>query len=72
LIPFPGVLTPPQAFDMALMKVCTSITSGWFREFAWENYDAVQSMYSDRYVEKFQHGKLEGVVKPFDKSRAAY
>jgi len=28
-----------KAFTMALTKVCTSITSGWFREYAWENYD---------------------------------
>jgi hypothetical protein len=27
------------------MKVCTSITSGWFREFAWENHDEVADMF---------------------------
>jgi hypothetical protein len=35
------------------MKVCTSITSGWFREFAWENYDNVLDLYNDKYVEIF-------------------
>jgi hypothetical protein len=38
LIPFPNSLTVDQAYEKALVKVCTSITSGWFREFAWENY----------------------------------
>jgi hypothetical protein len=38
LLPHPGVLTPQAAFLYALEKVCTSITSGWFREFAWEHY----------------------------------
>ncbi len=40
LVPFNGRLTPEEAFRFALKKVCTSITSGWFREFAWENHDA--------------------------------
>lgn len=39
---------PEKAFVMALEKVCTSITSGWFREFAWENYDAVVELYYRR------------------------
>lgn len=47
LIPHPGVKTPVQAFEMALEKVCTSITSGWFREFAWENYYNVRNLMSD-------------------------
>lgn len=34
------------SFDKALEKVATSITSGVFREYAYENYDAVQSLYS--------------------------
>lgn len=64
IVPHPGVLTPQQAFELALMKVCTNITSGWFREFAWENYDHILSMYSDRYVEMFNRGLENGVVKP--------
>jgi hypothetical protein len=41
LVPFPHLNTPKRAFEIALMKVCTSITSGWFRAFAWENYHEV-------------------------------
>lgn len=37
LLPHPEKLTPEQAYKLALEKVCTSITSGWFREYAWEN-----------------------------------
>ena len=36
---------PEWSFKMALMKVCTSITSGWFREYAYENYDRVMFLY---------------------------
>lgn len=53
LVPHPGVLSPRRAFEVALMKVCTSITSGWFREFAWENYDAVLKTYDENYWKKF-------------------
>lgn len=56
-IPYPS--TPPRkSFEMALMKVCTSITSGWFREFAYENYDKVMALYEELgesdYVERFK------------------
>jgi hypothetical protein len=64
-IPHPGVLTPRESFLMALEKVCTSITSGWFREFAWENYDTVLSLYSENYVDKFRAGLAKGLVVPF-------
>lgn len=63
LIPYPNGKTPKEAFDVALMKVCTSITSGWFREFAWEHYDDVQALYSDSYVEQFEAGLKAGTVK---------
>lgn len=52
---------PEWSFKMALMKVCTSITSGWFREFAWENYDEVLELYqhlgTDNYVWKMLQNK---------------
>ena len=52
---------------MALMKVCTSITSGWFREYAWENYDKVLDLYNelgeDDYVQRFQRNAH--LLKPF-------
>ena len=46
------------SFEMALMKVCTSVTSGWFRCYAWESYDKVMALYSelgeDDYIKRFQ------------------
>lgn len=67
LIPYPGVKTPREAFLYALMKVCTSITSGWFREWAWENYDKVAG-YSgtpDYYVRQFETALRDGLVREF-------
>lgn len=66
LVPYPGLLTPRQAFDKALEKVCTSITSGWFREFCWENYSSIQSMYDDEYYSRFQAALAAGRVMPFN------
>lgn len=61
------VPTARWSFEMALMKVCTSITSGWFREYAWENYQKVLDLYNELgendYISRFQqNGHL---LKPY-------
>lgn len=63
LVPHPGVLTPRQAWLKALEKVCTSITSGWFREFAWENYYEVVGRYDPTYINKFKAAVAAGKVR---------
>lgn len=71
IITHPGVLTPESAFRKALEKVSTSITSGWFREYAWENYEAVLQLYESLtkagkgYVTLFEAGLANGTIKPF-------
>lgn len=64
-----GGPTPRWSFEMALMKVCTSITSGWFREYAWENYQKVLDLYDslgeDDYVKRFEQNAH--LLKPFVK-----
>lgn len=59
--------TPRWSFEMALMKVCTSITSGWFREYAWENYDRVLDLYNslgdDYYIRRFVES--QHLLKPY-------
>lgn len=56
---------PLKSFEIALMKVCTSITSGWFREFAWENYQWVMCMFEEEYVDKFIIALKAGEVRDF-------
>lgn len=68
-IPFRGKVDPRKSFEYALMKVCTSITSGWFREYAWEHYDAVLAMYDPEYVNKFWAAVDAGIVKPYTGSK---
>jgi hypothetical protein len=66
-IPYKDKISPKKSFEIALMKVCTSITSGWWREFAWEHYYDAVSMYSDAYVDKFWAGVKSGLIKPHTK-----
>ena len=65
LIPNDFKPLPRKAFDMALMKVCTSITSGWFREWCWENYQEISDHYEESFVKKFQEALSQGKIKPF-------
>jgi hypothetical protein len=63
LLPFPGVMTPKQAWMFALMKVCSSITSGYFREFAYEHLPEVIKIYPENYFVKFQKDLSEGKIR---------
>lgn len=67
-IPNEFSLDPRQSFVTALVKVCSSITSGWFREYAWENFDTVISMYrkfgEDDYIKRFKAN--QEVLKPYE------
>lgn len=60
-IPYDFSPEPRKSFEKALMKVCTSITSGWFREFSWENYDKVLALYirlgENDYIKRFNSNK---------------
>lgn len=62
-----GGPTARWSFEMALMKVCTSITSGWFREYAWESYEKVLDLYNELgetdYIERFN--KNQHLLKPY-------
>lgn len=62
---------PPRAsFNLALEKVCTSITSGRFREFAWEHYYIVQKMYDelcgDTWVDKVKDAIANDKLRLFE------
>lgn len=70
LVPFPGVLTPEQAFLKALEKVCTSITSGKFREFSYDNYYKVVDLFRNNcsdYFDRFKIALSEGKIKEHKK-----
>ncbi|RTK93451.1 hypothetical protein EKI60_05820 [Candidatus Saccharibacteria bacterium] len=64
VIPF--ATSPDKALLMALEKICTSVTSGWFREYAWENYYQILKLHEnlgENYVKNFNEGLGNGKVK---------
>lgn len=70
-IPYPE-MDRRRSFEIALQKVCTSITSGWFRDYAWEHYYQVLELYEElesinkNYVDRFTVGLNVGIVQPYD------
>jgi len=68
LVPFNFKPEPKKAYLMALSKVCTSITSGWFREFAWENYyPAAAAVNEFPYDEWFKDALNKNKIRPYVK-----
>lgn len=59
---FPGLKSPKQAYLMALEKVCTSITSGFFREYAWRHYDEAAA-YDGDFFFKFNVALANGKIR---------
>lgn len=58
------------SFEYALSKVCTSITGGKFRAYAYQNYDKVIALYESEgqnYIDKVREGIRTGVVKRMEK-----
>jgi len=45
--------TPEEAFDWALMRVCTTLCDGFFRDFAVRAYDEINKQYNPDYVKTF-------------------
>ena len=49
-----GTWSPKQAWMYAFAKVCSTITSGWFRRFAYDNGLEIIKRYPEDYWERFQ------------------
>lgn len=47
--------TPRISFKLALQRVCTTLCSGWFREFAIDNYFEIWRYYNDNYYDNVKH-----------------
>jgi hypothetical protein len=52
-----------EAFEWALMRICTTLCSGWFREFATVNYFKIKDRMDNNYVEKFLTEYENGNIK---------
>jgi hypothetical protein len=66
LIPHPGVWGPDLAFRFALAKASSSITSGFFREYIFNNIFDVIKLYektSKNYLKKFEDAVKSGNIR---------
>jgi uncharacterized protein (UPF0332 family) len=52
-----------SAFKWALMRICTNLTSGFFREFATNNYLRILDSYNRNYVLDFLEKYNSGLIK---------
>jgi hypothetical protein len=62
-----GMATPVEAYKWALMRICTTLCSGWFREFALENYEDLMLRYNWTYTNKFLKAVEEGRIRRIEK-----
>lgn len=66
-----GTLSPRKAFDIAIQRVCTVISSGWWREFAYTHFHEVVARYRDDYLIRFNAALAAGKIPPFKGSKYA-
>jgi hypothetical protein len=56
---------PKKAFNYAIMRICTDLTRGWFREFAVEHYFEVMDCQVD-FVKKFEKALKSGAINTME------
>lgn len=49
-------------YQKAVKRICTTLTSGWFREFAIENYPKVISEYNKDFVSVFESAAISKLI----------
>jgi hypothetical protein len=54
LVPNQWTTAPKLAYFKALRKVCTTLTSGWFRDWAIDNYPRIVELYSTERFDKLK------------------
>jgi hypothetical protein len=52
-----------DCYTRAVKRICTTLTSGWFRDFAIENYNKVLEFYNPDFVNKFIKAYKSGKIK---------
>jgi hypothetical protein len=52
-----------SAFQWSMMRICTTLTSGWFRDFSVEAYMDICTQYNPNYVDKFLKAVDNGYIK---------
>ncbi len=53
-------------YKRALKRICTTLCSGFFRQFALDNYDKIIEAYKEDFVFKFYNAYEKGLLKPME------
>lgn len=53
-------------YKRALRRICTTLCSGFFRQFAFENYPIIVNAYNEDFYNKFLYAKNNNLIKPMD------
>jgi hypothetical protein len=53
-------------YKQALKRICTNLCSGWFREFAIENYPEAIKRYNPNFVNILKEAVVSGKIKPIE------
>ena len=61
-------ISSDEALGWALMRVCTTLCSGWFREFAVNNYFDIWKYRDQKYVETFLTKVDKGEIKRIEET----
>ena len=57
------VVSSKNALEWSLMRICTTLCSGWFRQFAADNYSRICEYVNHQYVQKFLEAEQMGKIK---------
>jgi hypothetical protein len=55
-----------NCYKKSLKRICTTLCSGWFRDFAIENYPEIIKQYNPLFVDKFINAFESGKVRTID------
>jgi hypothetical protein len=58
-----GWQDPLDCYKRAVKRICTTLCSGWFRDFAIENYPEIIARYDKDFVKKFKQKFENGEIK---------
>lgn len=65
------IASPEAAYKWAVMRICTTLTSGWFREWALEHYTELMVHYNPAYVQIFLKAVEDGKIKRIETTQPA-
>lgn len=59
-------ISPFDAYKMAVRRICTTLCSGFFRQFAIDNYFEIIDAYDNGFLKKFEHGFNSRIIQKMD------